>query len=210
MATWVMETIYATRYLGLVLLMFIENVFPPIPSEVIMPLAGFMATQDRLSFLGVVVAGGLGSVLGALPLYYLGRAIGEERLKRAADAYGRWLTVSRQDLDKAQQWFERHGGMAVLFGRFVPGVRSLISVPAGIAQMSLVTFLAYTAIGSVGWAAILAALGYGLGAQFPRVEEYLNPVSYVVLAGIVAMYLYRVFTHAGARQGPERQEQKVS
>jgi CheY-like chemotaxis protein len=135
MATWVMHTISGTSYWGIVLLMVVENVFPPIPSEVIMPLAGFMATQGQLSLLGVILAGTLGSVLGAVPLYYLGRRIGDERLKAFADRHGRWLTVSRHDLDHAKQWFDRHGRMAVLFCRLVPGVRSLISIPAAFARL---------------------------------------------------------------------------
>jgi membrane protein DedA with SNARE-associated domain len=197
MATWVISTISATAYWGIVFLMVIENVFPPIPSEVIMPLAGFMATQDRLALLGVILAGTLGSVLGALPLYYLGRKIGEERLKRLADRHGRWLTVSREDLDKAKAWFDRHGGMAVLLCRLVPGIRSLISIPAGIQGMPLAAFLLFTTIGAGLWTALLTLTGYWLGANFRQVEAYLDPVSYVVLASIIVLYVWRVMTHKG-------------
>jgi membrane protein DedA with SNARE-associated domain len=199
MATWVINTIAATAYWGIVFLMIIENVFPPIPSEVIMPLAGFMATQGRLALLGVIVAGTLGSVLGAVPLYYLGRKIGDERLKGFADRHGRWLTVSREDLDKAKQWFDRHGGMSVLLCRLVPGIRSLISIPAGIEGMPLVPFLLFTTIGAGLWTALLACVGYWLGANFRQVETYLDPVSYVVLAVIVAIYIWRIVTHKGQR-----------
>jgi membrane protein DedA with SNARE-associated domain len=199
MASWVMQMMSATGYVGLVLLMVLENVFPPIPSEVIMPLAGFMATQDRLSLLGVIVAGTLGSVLGALPLYYVGRKIGEERLKGFADRHGRWLTLSREDLDSAKQWFDRHGGLAVFLCRLVPGVRSLISIPAGIEGMPLAPFLLYTTIGAGLWTALLTLAGYGLGANFRQVETYLDPASYVVLALIVALYVWRVVTHKGER-----------
>jgi membrane protein DedA with SNARE-associated domain len=199
MASWVMQMMSATGYVGLVLLMVLENVFPPIPSEVIMPLAGFMATQDRLSLLGVIVAGTLGSALGALPLYYVGRKIGEERLKGFADRHGRWLTLSREDLDSAKQWFDRHGGLAVFLCRLVPGVRSLISIPAGIEGMPLAPFLLYTTIGAGLWTALLTLAGYGLGANFRQVETYLDPASYVVLALIVALYVWRVVTHKGER-----------
>ena len=199
MASWVMQMMSATGYVGLVLLMVLENVFPPIPSEVIMPLAGFMATQDRLSLLGVIVAGTLGSALGALPLYYVGRRIGEERLKGFADRHGRWLTLSREDLDSAKQWFDRHGGLAVFLCRLVPGVRSLISIPAGIEGMPLAPFLLYTTIGAGLWTALLTLAGYGLGANFRQVETYLDPASYVVLALIVALYVWRVVTHKGER-----------
>ena len=201
MAKWVMGVIHSTGYLGVVLLMFAENLFPPIPSEVIMPLAGFMATQGKFSFAGVVIAGTVGSVLGALPLYCLGRAVGAERLKELADEYGRWLTVSRKDVERARRWFDRHGGAAVFFCHFIPGVRSLISLPAGVGRMNPAMFLACTAAGAGLWAALLASLGYALGANFRRVEEYLDPASYVVLGAVVALYVVRVVRHKGAGGG---------
>jgi membrane protein DedA with SNARE-associated domain len=203
MATWVINTISATAYWGIVFLMVIENVFPPIPSEVIMPLAGFMVTQGRLTLFGVILAGTLGSVLGAVPLYYLGRKIGDERLKEFADQHGRWLTFSREDLDRAQQWFDRHGGMAVLLCRLVPGIRSLISIPAGIERMPLAPFLLFTTIGTGLWTAILTSAGYWLGANFRQVEGYLDPASYGVLAVIVVLYVWRVVTHKGQRSATE-------
>src|SRR4028119_974242 len=109
MTKWIMSLIGSTGYFGIVFLMFIENVFPPIPSEFIMPLAGFMVTQNKFSLVGIIIAGTLGSVLGALPLYYLGKKLGEERLKKFADRYGKWLTLSREDIDKSKNWFEKHG-----------------------------------------------------------------------------------------------------
>ena len=175
-----------------------------------MPLAGFMATQDRLSLLGVIVAGTLGSVLGALPLYDLGRKIGDERLKSFADRHGRWLTLSRQDLDNAKQWFDRHDGLAVFLCRLVPGVRSLISISAGIEGMPLAPFLLYTTIGAALWTALLTLAGYGLGAHFRQVERYLDPASYVVLAVIVVLYVWRVLTHKGERATTSRLVRKVA
>ena len=201
MATWAIHTISATSYWGIIFLMVVENVFPPIPSEVIMPLAGFMATQGRLTFLGVILAGTLGSALGAVPLYYLGRLIGDERLKGLADRHGRWLTVSRHDLDHAKQWFDRHGRMAVLVCRLVPGVRSLISIPAGLEGMPLAPFLLCTAIGAGLWTALLASVGYGLGVNFRQVAAYLDPASYVVLAVLVGLYVWRVVTHQAVKNG---------
>lgn len=204
MAEWVMDVIYSTGHLGVALLMFAENVFPPIPSEVIMPLAGFMASQGKLSFAGVVAAGAAGSVLGALPAYFLGRAVGEERLKELADRHGRWLTVSRGDVERARGWFDRHGAAAVLFCHFVPGVRSLISLPAGVNRMRMGKFLACTAAGAGLWAALLASLGYFLGANFREVEKHLDPASYVVLGAVVVIYLWRVFRSRGARDSGRR------
>jgi membrane protein DedA with SNARE-associated domain len=198
MGKWVMETMVSGGYVGLVFLMFAENVFPPIPSEVIVPLAGYLVSRGELMFVGVVVAGTLGAVLGALLLYALGRKLGERRLKEFADRHGRWLTLSRRDLDRAKRWFDRHGMTAVFFCRLVPGLRSLISIPAGIARMNFALFLACTIIGSALWTAALAWVGYLLGSNFDRVEDYLDPVTWVVFAAIGLAYIARVIRGAGA------------
>lgn len=181
MTEWIKGFMESLGYLGIGLLMFLENVFPPIPSELIMPMAGFTAAQGELSFAGAVAAGIAGSVLGQLPLYYLGRLAGEERLKRWADKYGKWLTVSHEEIDKAKGWFERHGGKAVLICRLIPGIRSLISIPAGMARMNLAIFLLYSTIGMGLWALALAYLGLALGQNYELVDRYLGPVTYVVL-----------------------------
>ena len=194
MANWIIRTIESTGYFGIVFLMFLENIFPPIPSEFIMPLAGFMASKEQRTLSGVVLAGTIGSVLGALALYYAGYFIGEQRLKRLIDKYGRWLTISLEDLERAKGWFAKHGRLAVLVCRLVPGIRSLISIPAGIARMPLVSFLFYTAIGAGFWTALLAYGGYVLGDKFQQVEKYLNPVSYVVLLAIALIYVKRLLS----------------
>ena len=205
MASWVMRMIQSAGSPAIALLMFIENVFPPIPSELIMPLAGYMASQDQLSMAAIIIAGTLGSVLGALPLYYLGRKIGGKRMKKLAERHGRWVTVCPEDIERAQGWFDRHGGMAVFFCRLIPGVRSLISIPAGIGKMNLAAFLAYTTAGSAIWTALLAWLGYVLGSNFEKVGEYLDPVSWIVLGGLLAWYVWRVVRHKGEpRREPQR------
>ncbi|MGI8545649.1 MAG: DedA family protein [Aridibacter sp.] len=195
MSKWIMNLIASTGYFGIVLLMFVENVFPPIPSEFIMPLAGFMVTKDEFSLLGIIIAGTLGSVLGALPLYYAGRKLGEDKAKDLADDYGKWLTISRRDIEKSKNWFDEHGAAAVFFARLVPGLRSLISVPAGIDEMNLPKFLIFTTTGAAIWTSILACAGYFLGRNFKEVENYLDPISYTIIGGIIVFYLYRVFTH---------------
>ncbi len=200
MAQWVMRMMSSAGNPAIVLLMFVENVFPPIPSELIMPLAGYMAGQGRLALTGIIIAGTIGSVLGALPLYAAGRKIGERRLEELADRHGRWVTVSSGEIHRAREWFDRHGGLAVLFCRLVPGVRSLISIPAGIARMNLAAFLAYTLLGSAIWTGALAWLGYLLGANFRQVEKYLDPVSWIVLGGLLAWYAWRVVRQGKARQ----------
>jgi membrane protein DedA with SNARE-associated domain len=192
-----MSVVASTGYAGIVLLMVAENVFPPIPSEVILPLAGYMATQGTLKLGAVIAAGTAGAVLGALPLYYLGRRWGEDRVKAFADRHGRWLTVCGDDIAAAKRWFDRHGAAATFFCRLVPGLRSLISVPAGVARMGLVSFLAYTTAGAALWTALLAGLGYAIGSSFDQVDRYLDPVSWVVFGIIVVLYLYRVARHKG-------------
>lgn len=195
MAKWVMEIIYSTGYAGIVLLMFAENIFPPIPSEVIMPLAGFMVADGKFTFIGIIIAGTVGSVLGSLPFYYAGRAFGEERLKQLADRHGRWLTVTADDIERAKKWFDKYGARALLAGRMVPGIRSLISIPAGLGRMHTAQFLIYTTIGMAVWTTFLASLGYLLRANFREVEKYLNPISYLIIGGLIIFYIYRVITH---------------
>jgi membrane protein DedA with SNARE-associated domain len=183
-----------TGYLGIALLMLAENLFPPIPSELIMPLAGFAAARGELGMVGVVAAGTAGALAGALFWYHVGRRVGLERLKRWAAGHGRWLTVSPDDVDRAAAWFDRHGGAAVLVGRLVPAVRTLISVPAGVAGMALPRFLACSAVGTALWTALLAVTGYLLGEQHQKVGDYLDPVSNAILALLALGYLYRVAT----------------
>lgn len=189
MLEWITGIMDSMGYLGITLLMFLENVFPPIPSELIMPSAGFTAAQGKLSFLGVVMAGTLGSVLGALPLYYAGKLADEDRLKAWADKYGRWLTVSGEDIAKAKDWFDQHGNKAVFFCRLVPGIRSLISIPAGMSAMPLPLFLFYSALGTGIWAGILTYLGQLLGANYKKVDSYLGPIAYVVLGLLLLAFL---------------------
>ena len=194
MFDWITGLVEQTGYLGIALLMLAENVFPPIPSELIMPMAGFTAARGKLSMVGVVVAGTAGSLAGALLWYYIGRWIGLERLKRWAAKHGRWLTISPEALDEAAAWFNRHCGKAVLVGRLIPAVRTLISVPAGVAGMALMRFLTYSALGTALWTVLLATAGYLLEDQYQKVGDYLNPVSNVILGLIVLGYLYRVIT----------------
>ncbi|WP_104991741.1 DedA family protein [Deinococcus sp. NW-56] len=185
MADWVQGLMDSMGYLGILLLMILENLFPPIPSELIMPSAGFAAARGDMSLPIVILMGVLGSVIGTLPLYYIGRAFGEERLVAWADKHGKWLTLSGKDIRKADDWFDKHGTKAVLFGRMVPGIRSLLSLPAGMSEMPMLKFLIYSAIGSGLWATALAYAGYVLGENYDRVEQYISPVSKVVLAAVV-------------------------
>jgi membrane protein DedA with SNARE-associated domain len=201
---WITGIVSQYGYPGIALLMLGENVFPPIPSELIMPLAGFVAAKGELDPVLVVLAGTLGSVLGALPWYGAGRWLGEERMCRLAARHGRWLTLDDKDLGKAIRWFERHGRIAVLLGRLVPTVRTLISLPAGMARMPLVPFLVYSSIGSLLWTAALAAAGYALEANYRLVGDYLDRASKIIIGLIVLTYLWRLI--AGGRLGARVRE----
>lgn len=192
MFDWITGVLESTSYFGVFALMLIENVFPPIPSELIMPLAGYLGAQGRLSLWGVIAAGTLGSVAGALLWYWIGLRIGTERLRRFARRHGHWLTLDENEVDRAITWFDHYGWWAVFFGRMVPAVRTLISVPAGLAEMPMLPFLAVTTVGSALWVTFLTMAGYLLEGQFRAVGDWLNPVSNVIVAGLVLWYLYRV------------------
>ena len=194
MAHWIIGFIEQHGYLGIAALMALENVFPPIPSELIMPFAGFNAARGTLNPFGVVAAGTLGALLGTLPWYYAGRRLGTRRLKHWAARHGRWLTLAPADIDRAQQWFEHHGARAVFLGRMVPAVRSVISVPAGIACMPLWRFLSWSLAGSALWVGALVGLGYVLEDQYERIAHWLDPITKVVLGAALIAYVYRVVT----------------
>jgi membrane protein DedA with SNARE-associated domain len=185
---------------GIGLLMFLENVFPPIPSELIMPLAGYLATRGDMNIVVVIIAGTIGSLIGVLPWYFLGRKLGQEGVKRLAGRHGRWLTMSPADVDAATERFKRHGVVSVLVGRLIPTVRTLISVPAGVARMPFWQFLAFSAIGTLIWTAALALAGYLLGQAYSVVADYVDPVSTAVLVLIVIAYIYRVVTFKEERR----------
>ena len=194
MFEWITAFVEKSGYLGIALLMLAENVFPPIPSELIMPLAGFVAARGELNAALVVAAGTVGSVLGALFWYSAGRWIGIDRLKAFAYRHGRWLTVSPQELEQTQAFFCRHSDKAVFFARLIPAVRTLISVPAGVVKMPLPQFLLYSTLGTTVWNGILVGAGYWLGSQYRQVAEWMNPITYGLLGVLALWYLYRVVT----------------
>jgi membrane protein DedA with SNARE-associated domain len=203
MIEWIAAIVERMGYPGIAFLMFLENVFPPIPSELIMPMGGFAAARGEMSLVGVVLAGSAGSLAGALFWYGIGRWIGCERLRAFAGRHGAWLTISPREVDRAQDWFRHRGWLAVLIGRLVPGVRTLISVPAGIAEMPLRPFLLFSAIGTAGWSTLLATAGYMLEEHYHAVAIWLNPVATLVIAGLVGAYLVRL-ARARARLGAPR------
>ncbi len=194
MAQWIIHFIELHGLLGVFALMVLENVFPPIPSELIVPFAGFVAARGDMNTAGLIAAGTLGSIVGTLPWYFAGRLLGAERLKRWAGRHGRWLAASPADIEKASHWFDRHGERAVFLGRMVPAVRSVISAPAGMTKMGFTRFLLWSIAGSALWVGALAGLGYVLEGQYENVQHWIDPVSKLIVAVAVVGYLWRVIT----------------
>ena len=184
---WVLIIMEQFGLLGVTVMMFLENVFPPIPSELIMPAAGFAAAMGKMNLVLVIIAGTLGSVLGALPLYYLGTVFDEKRLFSLAEKYGKYVLVKPSDVTNAQDWFHKYGKTVIFFGRMIPAIRSLISIPAGMARMPLLPFLVLTAIGSAIWTTILAYAGYILGANYEQVEAFIEPISKIVVIVVLCI-----------------------
>ena len=181
---WVASVIDSFGAVGVALLVALESIIPPIPSEIVLAMAGYLAAEGRFSLVVIVLAATVGSLVGALVLYWLGAALGEERLKR-------WLDhiplVDRDDLEKADRWFERHGRWAVLIGRLVPVVRSLVSVPAGANRMPMGEFVLLTTLGSGVWNALVVGLGYTLGSRWQDVEKYSDWFNYAIFAVFAVM-----------------------
>lgn len=200
MFDWITGLMERTGAPGIFLLMLAEQVFLLFPSELILPMAGFTAARGQTSFVLVVLAGTLGAVLGTLGWYYVGRWLGLERIRDFAARHGRWLILSPAEIDRADAWFKRHGTMVVFLGRLIPGVPTLISMPAGVARMPLAVFLGWTTLGTALWTALLTGAGYMLQGQYGRVAEWVNPASNVVLGLIAAWYIYRVATFRPTRR----------
>lgn len=195
MFEWVVGIVEEGGYVGVFLLMFLENLFPPIPSEVIMPLAGFVAARGSLSLWLVLLAGSAGAILGALFWYYVGVWLGNGRVEWLIRRYGRILTLNLDELEQAREWFRWRAHWAVFLGRLMPTIRTLISVPAGVTPMPLGPFLFWTSLGTSIWTTMLALAGYLLESQYEVVESYVDPVSKGVVGLIVIVYVYRFVTY---------------
>ncbi|MDO9545596.1 MAG: DedA family protein [Pelolinea sp.] len=189
---WVEQIISSMGYTGLYIVMFLENVFPPIPSEVVLPLAGSLTLEGRFSLLWITIIGMLGSLTGAFLFYGLGKWLGEPRVRTIIEKYGRFALLSTQDLDRSLEWFDKYDDWVIFFSRMVPIVRSLISIPAGIASMNLAKFSFFTVLGTALWSFLLAWGGRLLGEQWPMIADLINTYQNVVLvvaAGAVLFFI---------------------
>lgn len=192
MGDWIIEVISAGGYFGIILLMMVETVFPPIPSELVLPFAGYAAAKGELNVHAVAVSGLIGSLLGAILLYGIGRLVKDEKLIKFIDKYGVWLTVNNEDIAKARQWFDRYSNTAVLIARIFPAIRSLISLPAGVNKMKFAPFVIFSGIGTAIWMSVLTYSGYFLGQDYMQVEQYINPFAKVVVYTAIVIYLFRL------------------
>ena len=211
LANWVQDVINQFGYIGVALLVVIENVFPPIPSEIVLPFAGFgaqqsastdalSAAQSDTSVVGMMIAATIGSVIGALILYAIAAAIGPERLRVFVERFGRWFGVKPSDLVRAEAWFDKRSAVAVLVGRCVPLIRSIVSIPAGFRRMKLTSFVVLTAIGSAVWNIALIGTGAVLGDQWERVGEYVGVFQWLVIGAILILLVRFVLTRVKRRR----------
>ena len=196
-ADWAISVMESLGGFGAALLIALENLFPPLPSEIILPLAGFTASQGNFSLIGAIIWTTSGSLVGALILYQLGKWLGREKIRHYAV---KLPLIKIKDIDTAEHWFTKYDTRVVLFGRMVPIVRSLISIPAGVEKMSLKLFIIYTTIGSLIWNATLISAGYLLGEQWELVEQYVGVFQKLVIAAIVIATLYFVVTRLKKNQ----------
>lgn len=190
---WVLSVMQRLGYWGLACLMFLDNVFPPIPSEIIMPTAGYTAALGHLSLWGVIVAGSCGSLAAAAVLYAVGRAIPQPQLMAWIDRYGHYIGLKTKAVEKALHSFERHGHYAVFFGRMVPAVRSLVSIPAGMSGMPFWKFMGFSAAGTIIWTSLLACLGYYFGQNKALLATVMHQLAYVIIAITVLVLLVMLY-----------------
>jgi membrane protein DedA with SNARE-associated domain len=189
---WAEGIIESLGEIGVALVILIETVIPPIPSELLLPLAGKLVADGKFNFVTMLIAATIGSVAGATLLYGIARWAGERRVDRWIDRYGKWLLVTRDDMQRSRDWFGRHGNLTVLIARVIPGLRSLVSIPAGLASMPLGKFLLFTTIGSFAWNLILISAGVFLGSQYEIVEQWLDPISPVIYILVIGAVLFFV------------------
>ena len=195
MNDWVIRLIEQSGYLGVGFLMFLETVFPPIPSEVIMPIAGMAAAEGKMQFGWVVASGTAGAMLGNIVWYLAARALGVERLEPLIRRHGRWITMTWPEVERAQKWFRENGIFFVFLGRLIPTVRSLVSVPAGLLKMRFKTFFLASTLGTLGWTALLASAGFKMRQNYAEMEQWVGSASNAVLVVLAAGYLWRLWTH---------------
>ena len=204
MATWIIEIITEFGYLGIFCLMLLESVFPPIPSELIIPFAGFAVHNGDLDLWLVMLASTVGAVVGMLPWFIAGRLFGLERFSVLADRYGRWLTINADEVAVAAYWFNRFGRAIVFVGRLIPLIRTLISVPAGLSTMPIWQFILYSSLGAALFNSVMIGAGFFLAEHYHLVEIWLDPATTIIFGLALLLYVFRLITwRPGRTRRPE-------
>ena len=184
------ETNSTIAYLTIGFAMFLENIIPPIPSEIIMPLGGFFVYQQKLNFYILVFWGLFGTIAGSMPWYYLGKLVNEKKLSNFLDKRGKYIGITSNDLIKSKRWFDKYGASLVFWGRLVPGIRTLISVPAGMELMPLRKFLIWTSLGSLLWVTLLTYAGFVFGENYRIIETYLDQIKHIIKPILILIFVY--------------------
>lgn len=193
MENWLIEIMSAYGYVGIMFLIALENIFPPIPSEVILTFGGFMTTSTPMTIFGVVISATVGSVVGAIVLYMIGLQLDVARLERIVDCYGHILRITKKDIHKADAWFDQYGAWTVFFCRFIPLIRSLISIPAGMSNMNIGLFLLFTTLGTLIWNTVLVYIGAVVGDSWETVVVYMDIFSNIIYAILIFLVIFLAY-----------------
>ena len=195
LANFVIQIISNTGYLGIFVLMILESALIPIPSEIIMPFSGYLVSTGKFNLIGVVIAGGAGNLVGSLIAYFIGIKLGRAIILK----YGKYILLKKSHLDWAESFFEKHGNKTAFVTRLLPGIRTYISLPAGIAKMNLKKFSLYTFVGSIIWSAMLAYVGIALGEEWPKIRQYSHYIDIAVIIGIIIVIIIIVKKRIGSK-----------
>ena len=199
---WIISIMEQLGYWGIALLMFLDNIFPPIPSEIIMPFAGYSASQGQLLLVGVIVAGCIGSLLAAAILYWIGYKFNHDSIFRFVDRYGKYLFIKSPDVKKSLDWFEQYGHRIVFFGRMIPAVRSLISIPAGMSHMPFWKFMFFSSLGTIIWTTFLACVGFYFGENQALMQNIFSQVSHFIIIIVIAIMIWILYRRHKRKNRP--------
>ncbi|OAL81285.1 alkaline phosphatase [Acinetobacter sp. SFB] len=199
---WIISIMEQLGYFGIALLMFLDNIFPPIPSEIIMPSAGYSASQGQLFLVGVIIAGSIGSLIAAAILYWIGYKFNHASIFRFVDRYGKYLFIKSLDVKKSLDWFEQYGDRIVFFGRMIPAVRSLISIPAGMSHMPFWKFMFYSSLGTVIWTTLLACVGFYFGENQALMQNIFSQISHFIIILVTAIIIWILYRRHQRKNHP--------
>ncbi|MEZ2902494.1 DedA family protein [Acinetobacter terrestris] len=199
---WIISIMEQLGYWGIALLMFLDNIFPPIPSEIIMPSAGYSASQGQLLLVGVIIAGCIGSLFAAAILYWIGYKFNHDSIFRFVDRYGKYLFIKSLDVKKSLDWFEQYGHRIVFFGRMIPAVRSLISIPAGMSHMPFWKFMFFSSLGTIIWTTFLACVGFYFGENQALMQTIFSQVSHFIIIIVITIMIWILYRRHKRKNRP--------